>query len=88
MYYYLFTIILLSIVLLSRHSALQYALYECCINKKIKNDATADGRHPVGKRDYDTTAPNAPISSFRLHCRAMEGVPGTLQDVCQCQHCA
>ena len=50
-------------------------------------DVTADGRHPEGRRDYGTTAANAPISSFRLHCRAMEGLPAKLRDVCQRQLC-
>ena len=36
-------------------------------------------------RDYGTTAPDAPIPSFRLHCRAMEGLSTTLRDVCQRQ---
>ena len=48
-------------------------------------DAAAGGRHPEGRRDYGTTAPNAPISSFRLHYRAMEGLPARLRDVCQRQ---
>ena len=50
-------------------------------------DAAADGRHPEGKRDYGTTAPDVPISSFRFHCRAMEGLPATLRDACQRQLC-
>ena len=44
-------------------------------------DAAADGRHQEGRRDYGTTAPDAPIPSFRLHCRAMEGLSATLRDV-------
>ena len=27
-----------------------------------------------GRQDYDTTAPDAPSYSFRLHCRVMEGL--------------
>ena len=50
-------------------------------------DAAADRRHPEGRRDYGTTAPDAPISSFRLHCRAMEGLAATPRDVCQRQLC-
>ena len=49
--------------------------------------AAADGRHPEGKRDYGTTAPDAPISSFRFYCRAIEGLPATLRDACQRQLC-
>ena len=41
-------------------------------------DAAADGRHQEGRRDYGITAPDAPIPSFRLHCRAMEGLSATL----------
>ena len=48
-------------------------------------DAAADGRHQEGRRDYGITAPDAPIPSFRLHCRAMEGLSATLRDVCQRQ---
>ena len=50
-------------------------------------DAAADGRHQEGRRDYGTTAPDAPIPSFRLHCRAMGGLSTTLRDVCQRQLC-
>ena len=50
-------------------------------------DAAADGRHQEGRRDYGITAPDAPIPSFRLHCRAMEGLSATFRDVCQRQLC-
>ena len=50
-------------------------------------DAAAYGRHQEGRRDYGTTASDAPIPSFRLHCRAMEGLSATLRDVCQRQLC-
>ena len=34
-----------------------------------------------GKKDYGTTVPDTPISSFRLHCRPMERLSATVQDV-------
>ena len=68
-----------SIVLYQPASA---SLRRAFINLLLHSAAAANGRHPEGMKDCDTTAPDASSSSFRLHCRVI-GLPATLRDVCQ-----